>query len=295
MEKYLLNGQWNIKSNTYDTVGEVPGSVYSALLANGLMEDPFYRDNEAKSLAIMDEDFTFTKEFEYKKPSNSVLLVCEGLDTLCDLYINGNFIAHTDNMHRSYYFEVAPYLVDGKNEIKAVFHSVDAYIKKKYAEKPMTDGSGATMLGFAYLRKAFYMNGWDWGPMLPDAGIWKDIYLIDGTLPRVTDVRILQRHENGKVFVTVKAETSIPADVSVSIVTPDGEKIACENGKETEIVNPQLWWPNGYGSQPLYTVVSECFANGKSVDVKEKKIGLRELFVSREKDEWGEEFCYKIN
>ena len=295
MEKFTLNGQWNISSKTYDVVGEIPGSVYTALLANGLMEDPFYRDNEAKALAIMDEAFVFTKEFEYTKKSESILLVCEGIDTLCDLYINGKFVAHTNNMHRTYYLEVAPYLVDGKNVIKAVFPPLDAYIKAKTKEKEVTSGSSATLVGFAYVRKASYMMGWDWGPMLPDVGIWKDIYLIDGNAPRITEVRILQRHENGKVFVTVKGTTSHPADVHVKIVAPDGKEISAANNVETEIENPQLWWPNGYGEHPLYTVVTECVANGKVLDTDEKKIGLRTLIVSREKDQWGEEFCYKVN
>ena len=131
MEKFALNGKWQIKSNTYDTTGEIPGSVYTALLANGLMEDPFYRDNEAKALAIMDEEFVFTKEFVYAKKSDSVLLVCEGIDTLCDIYVNNQFVAHTDNMHRAYYLEVASYLTDGENVIKMVFPPYDAYIKAK--------------------------------------------------------------------------------------------------------------------------------------------------------------------
>ena len=296
MEKCKLTGRWRITSNTYDVVGEVPGSVYAALLANGKIEDPFYRGNEKNALAIMDEEFTFTKEFEYTKKSDSILLVCEGLDTLCDLYINGQFVAQTDNMHRTYYLEVAPYLVDGKNEIKAVFASADAFIKAKYKEKKLTDGAGnASLLGFGYLRKAFYMNGWDWGPMLPDAGIWKDIYLIDGNLPRVTDVRILQRHDEGKVFVYVKAETSLPADINIEVIAPNGWTTKVENGTEIEIENPALWWPNGYGKQPLYRIVTECLFEGKVVDTNEKKIGLRTLVVSREKDEWGEEFCYKVN
>ena len=106
MEKFSLNGQWLINSDTYATIGQVPGSVYSALLANGLMEDPFYRDNESKALAIMDEEFVFTKTFNYEKPSDCILLICEGIDTLCDLYINGKFVAHTENMHREYTFDV---------------------------------------------------------------------------------------------------------------------------------------------------------------------------------------------
>ena len=106
-------------------------------------------------------------------------------------------------MHRSYYLEVAKYLVDGKNVIKVVFPPLDAYIKAKTKEKKVASGTAATMIGFAYVRKASYMLGWDWGPKLPDAGIWKDIYLIDGSLPRITDVRILQKHKNGKVSETV--------------------------------------------------------------------------------------------
>ena len=295
MEKYVLNGEWQIKSNTYETVGQVPGSVYSALLSAGLMEDPFYRDNEQKSLEIMDEEFVFTKTFTYKKKSDKILLVCEGIDTLCDLYINGQFVAHTDNMHRKYTFDVTAYLVDGENEIKAVFPPYDAYIKEKHAQKQISSGTGATMVGFAYVRKASYMSGWDWGPMLPDAGIWKDIYLIDGNVPYITDVRILQRHEDGKVFVTATAETSLPADVELTVIAPDGSRTSMKNGVETEIKNPKLWWPNGYGEHPLYTVLTECVFNGKTVDTNEKKIGLRTLFISREKDEYGEEFCYKIN
>ncbi len=95
-------------------------------------------------------------------------MVCEGLDTRCDLYINGKFLAHTNNMHRSYYFEVASYLVDGENELKAVFPPYDAYIKSKTKEQVITSGSSATLIGFAYVRKAFYMAGWDWGQDLCD-------------------------------------------------------------------------------------------------------------------------------
>lgn len=294
MDKFSLNGKWKIKSNSYTAEGDIPGSVYSILMSNGLMEDPFYRDNERKALAIMDEEFTFIKEFVYTKHSSSILLVCEGIDTLCDLYINDQFVAHVDNMHRKYCFEVADYLVNGKNIVKAVFPPYDAYIKAKTKEKVITSGA-CSMIGFAYGRKAGYMTGWDWGPMLPDAGIWRDIYLIDGSLPRITDVRILQRHDEGKVFVTVSAETSLPADVAITFTSPCGEVITLANGVETGIENPQLWWPNGYGEHPLYLLTVDCLLGEKVVDTNVKKIGLRTLYVSREEDEWGEEFCYKVN
>ena len=295
MKKLYLNGKWKITSKTYELEGDIPGSVYSALLSNGLMEDPFYRDNEGKALAIMDEEFTFTRTFEYHKELQKPLLVCEGIDTLFDLYINGKLVAHTDNMHRTYYFDVESYLIDGENTIQAVFPPFDAFIKAKTKEKVITRGSDATMVGYAYARKAFYMSGWDWGPMLPDAGIWKDIYLIDGSIPRITDVRVLQKHDNAKVYLTVKVSTSKRAETKITLISPDGESWELKNNRTIEIQNPRLWWPNGYGKQPLYTVRVEAFEGGMSVDTDEKKVGLRTLVVSREKDEWGEEFCYKIN
>ena len=295
MKKIYLNGTWKIASKTYSVEGEVPGSVYSALLASGLMEDPFYRDNEGKALAIMDEKFTFTRTFEYHKEFKKPLLVCEGIDTLCNLYINGKLVAYTDNMHRTYRFDVTPYLLDGENTIQAEFPPFDAYIKEKTKEKVITRGSGATMIGYAYVRKAFYMSGWDWGPMLPDAGIWKDIYLIDDDIPHISDVRVLQEHDGSKVYLTVQASTSKFAETKITLISPDGKRLILTNNQKTEIENPRLWWPHGYGEQPLYRILTECIYDGEIVDDNEKKIGLRTLCISREKDKWGEEFCYKVN
>lgn len=294
MEKFMLNGIWKLTGGEYNTEGTIPGSVYSILLKNGLMEDPFYRDNEAKALAVTDNDFTFTKEFNYEKKSKSIILVCEGIDTLCDIYINDNFVAHIDNMHRSFYFEVAKYLVDGKNEIKMFFPSYDKYIKAKSKERRLTS-SDCSLLGLNYVRKAHYMSGWDWGPMLPDAGIWRDIYLINGDLPRITDVRILQKHENNEVSLYVSPTLDKDADVEITITSPDGKSTKLEKDVYNKIESPELWWPNGYGKQPLYTVTVKAISNGKVVDEKIKRVGLRTLFVSREKDQWGEEFCYKVN
>ena len=124
----MLDGEWRISSKTYDVTGKVPGSVYSALLAKGLMEDPFYRDNEGKALKIMDEEFEFSRKFIYVKESKSVLLVFEGIDTLGDIFLNGKLVGHVDNMFRKYVFEVADYLLDGENEIKVVFPPYDEYI-----------------------------------------------------------------------------------------------------------------------------------------------------------------------
>ena len=295
MKVFSLNGTWKLKGGNYDTEGQIPGSVYSILLANNLMEDPYYRDNELKALEIMDNDFEFSRKFNFKKTSNKTILVLEGVDTLCDMYINGKKIARLENMHRTYRIDVSDVLIDGENEIIAFFPCVDKYIKEKHIQKPIEVGSAVTMKGFNYLRKAHCMFGWDWGPRLPDAGIWRDIYLIDGDIPRIEDVRVIQRHENGKVYLTVNAKVSIESEVEICLTSPKGEKFILKNGVESEITNPMLWWIRGYGEQYLYDLTVKSIFNGEVKDENFKKIGLRTLTIAREKDEYGESFCHQIN
>ncbi len=294
MKKFFLNGTWKIESKGIKTEGEIPGSVYSAMLKNGLMQDPRYRDNELSALGITDDEFVFTRKFTYRKQAEKIALVCEGIDTLCDLYLNGRFVAHTDNMHRTYRFDVSGYLADGENEIKAVFPPLDEFIKKKYAEREIC-GCSNPMKGFMYVRKAHYMLGWDWGPRLPDAGIWRDIYLAEEDLPFITDFIIEQKHTGGRALLVPKVKTSAPCDTEIRLICPDGTVRSMENGKETAVEDPELWWPNGLGDQPLYTVTAQCVSDGKICDEQQKRIGLRSLKLIREKDEWGESFCHEIN
>ena len=296
MNKVDLCGEWNITGAGYETTGNVPGSVYSALLKTGLMQDPYYRDNELESLALMQNDFTFSREFHYAKKAKQVYLVCEGLDTLCDIYVNDKFIDQTNNMHRTYRFDVTKLLNDGKNSITCVFHSFTKYIKEKQAESCVygTTIDGA-MEGFSHLRKAHCMSGWDWGPRLPDAGIWRPIYLMETDTAYITDFRIVQRHENGRVFVTASVKAEGACTERLEIIAPNGFSISVENGVEIEVKNPQLWWPNGLGEQSLYTVKASLWDDGNCVDEQTKRIGLRTLELIRKKDEYGGSFYHEVN
>lgn len=294
MTKLDLNGIWRLTGAGYDCTGRIPGSVYSFLLDNNLMEDPFYRQNELEALKLMENEFTFTRTFEFTHTGDKVVLHCDGLDTLCDIYINGVHVAYTDNMHRTYEFDVTEFLVDGENEIKIVCHPVNPYIKEKLANFNLIASLDA-LEGFGYIRKAHCMLGWDWGPRLPDAGIWRNIGLIVLDSARITEFHVVQRHDNGKVFVNPKVSTDKEAAVEVTVVTPAGETLTLEANKEVEIENPQLWWPHGLGEQALYTVNVEVVEDGKVVDSQSKRIGLRVLKLIREKDRYGESFLHEVN
>jgi len=289
MKKISLNGIWQMQGAGYACEGTVPGSVYSFLLDKGLMEDPFYGMNELEALKLLDHEFTFSREFDFTPDGHKVLLCCEGLDTLCDLYINGVHLAYTDNMHRTYEFDVTELLKSGSNTISALFHPPIPYITEKQKEERLTQPWHCTD-GAGHIRKAHCMLGWDWGPRLPDAGIWKDISLLVLDSARITDFHILQRHDGGKVYIAPYVETDQAADVTVTLTTPNGEVYEIPANQETEISNPQLWWPNGLGEQPLYTVTAACCGWKE-----EKRIGLRTMKLIREKDKYGESFCHEVN
>ncbi|MBO5048805.1 MAG: glycoside hydrolase family 2 protein [Oscillospiraceae bacterium] len=289
MKKVSLNGIWQMTGAGFDCAGAVPGSVYSILLENKLIEDPFYGMNELDAYKLLEQEFTFRKRFLFAPTGDPVLLRCEGLDTLCDLYLNGKHIAYTDNMHRTYEFQVTDLLKNGENEIVAVFHPPIPYITEKQAQEQLHQPWHCTA-GAGHIRKAHCMLGWDWGPRLPDAGIWKDISLLVLDSARITEFHIVQRHENEKVFITPYVTTDQAAEVTVTVTTPAGENYEIPANQETEISDPQLWWPNGLGAQPLYTVTAECCGWEES-----KRIGLRQIKLIREKDKYGESFCHELN
>ncbi len=181
MHTQSLSGPWRLEfAGQAPMTGNVPGSVYSFLLANGRMEDPFYRDNELTALAVMDNDFTFSRTFTVDpavKACPKILLRCDGLDTICDILVNGTSVGRAFNMFRTWEFDVASVLRQGENTIEIRIASPTKYIRAKDAEYHV-GGSGHAMRGFPHMRKPHCMFGWDWGPRLPDAGIWKDVSLI---------------------------------------------------------------------------------------------------------------------
>ena len=297
MRWYDLGGVWEMRVGDNEPVrGSVPGSVYSILLENGLMEDPYYGDNELKALELMENDFLFRRTFAYPEELRGcerVLLRAEGLDTLCRVVLNGRQAGEADNFHRTWEFDVTGLLREGENELCVYIASPTRFIREM-DEKKHYGGSVYAMRGFPYLRKPHCMFGWDWGPRLPDAGIFRPIGLVGVDSSRITDVRVRQRHGEN-VCLTVDVEQTGQAEASVALTDPDGREYALEAGVPFAVPDPKLWWPNGLGSQPLYTVRVELRQDGRTADRWERRIGLRTMTVERRKDEWGESFAHCVN
>lgn len=298
-EQVNLGGAWRMREADSETwhSAHVPGSVYADLMADGTMPDPFWRENELDAFERMKKDYVYQRTFtvsEAQLAHAHVELVCEGLDTLAHVSLNGRKIAFADNMHITWVWDVKEQLHAGENTLEIRFDSPILYCAKKAEEAPGWESSDATP-GFRHLRKAHCMFGWDWGPRLPDAGIWRPIFLRTWDAARLENALMLQAHHDGVVDVTIRPEIAGESAWSAEITAPDGEVIIIPETTAAEQVvrvkNPQLWWPNGLGKQPLYRVTVRL-ATG---DTRVWRIGLRTMTVSREKDEWGEEFCHVVN
>lgn len=150
----------------------VPGSVYTDLLRNGNMEDPFWKDNEDHALSLMEADYEYEVYFDPERElmkQDRILLHFDGLDTIADIWLNGEQIGEAYNMHRVWEYDVTCRLKEEKNQLRVVLRSPLRYIREEFA-KCRTMGSEDAMDGFVHIRKAHCMFGWDWGAHLPDAG-----------------------------------------------------------------------------------------------------------------------------
>ena len=305
-----LNGTWkfkSVKSNEWLEMN-VPTTVYAALLEQQLMPDPFYKENEAQVRDLCYEDYEFIKTFELVEADlmhQQIILNCEGIDTVGRLYLNDRLIGHVNNMHRHYKFDVTSELTVGENSLHIVLDSSLHYLAKKDEEKTLW-GVTSTVAGYQHLRKAHSMFGWDWGPQLPDTGIFRNISLQFYNDVKVDDFYVTQHHSQDTVKLVIETECTMlkagqyhlvctlvspEQDILVTKIVPFSEKQTIE----LTLSNPELWWPNGLGEQPLYEVCVEVLDDCHVIDLQTKRIGIRTLTVRKKHDEFGVGFCFEIN
>ena len=303
----LLNNDWIMTDPHGSFSCNVPCSMYKTLLENNVIPDPYYRENEYISTDLSRNDVTFVKSFDTSPEELSAdiqLLVFHGIDTLSEVFLNGEKIAGTDNMHRKWEISVKEKLKE-HNTLEVRIKSPIKYIEEEHRKRPVW-GVEHCIPGYTHIRKAHCMFGWDWGPKLPDLGIWRDVELCTYSKARIAEVYTEPYGEfpSNETNLEIRASVRCVKDpdsikLYAEITDPDGRTIFNDELPEDGIVyipDVQMWWVRGYGKQPLYTVtVRLADENGKVLDTCTKRIGLRTLTVSKDKDEWGEEFCFKCN
>jgi beta-mannosidase len=311
MKIQSLRGAWQFRqAGTEEWLSAtVPGGVHTDLLALGRIPDPFVGDNEKHVAWVAETDWEYRYQFDAAPElldQPHIWLVCDGLDTLATVGLNGSELGYANNMFRQYRWDVKPLLKAGENELLIAFDSPVRFITEKQTERPMA-GVSQAIAGGPHLRKAPCQFGWDWGPQLPPIGVWKDIRLEGYAGARIEDVHLTQKHANGQVMVEAQVTTPSWDDASRSVtlhvVAPDGQvfetsaSLGSDNGSrlEVQVDAPQLWWPNGYGAQPLYQVSVGLHQDDVLLETREYQLGLRTIELRQESDEWGRSFVFVVN
>lgn len=301
-----LNQNWTMRcvEDSQWQEARVPGTVYTDLLRNGNMEDPYWKDNEDAICSLMEKDYEYQCTFQGEETEDlsNAFLRFEGLDTVADIYLNNVHVGNAESMHRTWEYPVKEVLSPGENTLKVVFHSPLKFIAQAY-KKYGNIGNDDTYEGFMHLRKAHYMFGWDWGAHLPDAGIFRPVFLCSVSHGRIDSVYIRQQHEENKCTLKFKGdcirETPGEYQWRVLVTAPDGQKyetaLSAEGEGQLVIEDPELWWPNGLGDQPLYQVEAQLLYEGNVEDTWKKRIGLRTMTMQRKKDQYGESFAHEVN
>lgn len=294
-----------IKANQfYDAV--VPGTVHTDLLNNKIIEDPFYSDNEKKLNWIEQCDWMYKTEFNFdKKTSSKYDLVFEGLDTIAEIFLNNKLILSAENMFIKHTVDISKLLRNGKNSLKIIFYSPVNYAMQKEAKYGKLDV--ALNSSRVYIRKAQYSFGWDWGPIFPTSGIWKNIFIEEKSNIKIINTTFQTiENKNNIAVVRIGFEfDKVPLIKNTVIVElSDAKQIVRKkinqlklnyNFVDLEIPNPELWWPNGEGKQNLYLLKIQLLnKSNEIIDETNRKVGIRivELLLN---ENGTNVFKFKIN
>ncbi|MFI8533652.1 glycoside hydrolase family 2 protein [Streptomyces aquilus] len=274
----------------------VPGCVHTDLLAAGVIPDPFLGRNETEVAWVGRRDWTYETDLRTGSDHERTDLVFEGLDTVAEVLLDGRVLGRTRNMHRSYRFDVT-----GRSGRLSV-RFLSAYAEAEAVRGALGERPAAYDEPFQYVRKMACSFGWDWGPTLVTAGMWRPVRLEQWSTARIARVRPLVTVEQGVgvVELAVDVERTRVAEPLTVEATVAGERVrAAVDGTRgvvrLEVAAPRLWWPRGYGEQPLYDVELTLLHGDSALDVWRRRVGFRSVELDRSADEHGTGFTFVVN
>ncbi|SER14939.1 beta-mannosidase [Lentzea xinjiangensis] len=312
IRQYLHDG-WQLTATTAEVPDNVrgrtvpatvPGSTHLDLLASGLITDPFLDQAEAELTWMHRADWRYDTSFlaAAVAPGERVDLVFDGLDTVAAVELNGHLAGRTANMHRGYRFDVRRFLVDGANELAVSFSSALTHAEETQAA--LGRRAHVNAHPFNMIRKMACSFGWDWGPDLQTAGIWRPVRLErwhTARLARVRPVVTVAGDGSGQVQLHVDLEWADRPEEVTLLITVGGclRTVAVPAGQESviarvEVPGVALWWPAGYGDQPLYDL-DVVLHGATELDRVTRRIGFRTVTVDTTPDETGTPFTVVVN
>lgn len=302
MKQIELDGSWQLRDHDgeFSLQASVPGCVHTDLLAAEIIPDLWYRNNEKDVHWVDQRGWVYERRFDCPAEIQNTarqFLRFEGLDTLATVLLNGEEVGRADNMHRTWEFDVSGKLSAEGNVVQVNFYSPTPLMQEGTNKRhlPCWNLFHIDYAGKSYVRKMACAFGWDWGPMAPTMGMWRPCHIL-GVDSRIMDVRVNQEHNADNVVVRMTTEIEGEGLVTARLCR-GGVEVATSMGDGPLVVrDPELWWPNGMGDQPLYELEAILTnETGVQLDRRTYSIGLRAIELIREKDAFGESFRFRIN
>ncbi|NVM34588.1 MAG: glycoside hydrolase family 2 protein [Candidatus Lokiarchaeota archaeon] len=334
VEIVSLDGKWQLINNdkSIHITAYVPGSVFETLIEHKIIDDPFYGLNELDAKWVFESDWQYEIQFDVKPnflKYKQIKLRFNGLDTFAHVYLNDELLGSTENMFITYEFDVKPRLKKVGNKLIVKLKSPTSKAREQIKKYTINLNTGyAAIPGVPYLRKAQFSFGWDWGPKLPDIGIWKSVEILGFDDLRINSVNSfskikynknpmeIQQHPedfllispiSAKLLIRVEIDSHLKNlsnqdyELKVDIRSPIGEIIAkkipinkTEEIFEFELEKPFFWWTHDLGEPNLYEIETSILKE-KVIDKIKHKIGLRDIQLITNKDRWGKLFYFLLN
>jgi beta-mannosidase len=329
MQRVPLGDNWFLKERNCDSTIEadatategwlpatVPGVVQWDLQKHGVIPDPYRDLHEQDVQWVGERDWLYRCRFTWAPPEgesageDAAALCFSGLDTVATVWLNGQRILESDNMFHAHRVPVGTVLRAGENELVILFESalrVGRARQEAATPMPVWNGDQSRV----NVRKAQYQYGWDWGPCLLTAGPWRPIWLEECSSARLADLSAHVNLSDGLRQAKVEATATVEhperlADgtLRLALFSPGGEELAGVMLPLAESVShvfsleqPELWWPHGYGAQPLYRLVAILERGEALLEERAMRFGLRRLRLLQDDvtGEPGASFRFDVN
>jgi beta-mannosidase len=277
---------------------KVPGCVHTDLLAAGVIPDPLRDRNELEVAWVGRSEWRYRTQLPAGQGHERTDLVFDGLDTVAAISVDGRPLGRSRNMHRSYRYDISG--LSGRLEVDFT----SAYEEADRLRAELGARPNSYPEPFNFVRKMACAFGWDWGPTLPTAGIWRAARLEHWSVARLAEVRpevTLRADGSGHVAVHLIVERTGPnpvtATVSIAGLAAQVDLVPGQDTATVEITVPDVdvWWPRGYGDQPRYQCRVVLSSNGSVLDEWTRRVGFRRVELDTSADEHGTGFTFVVN
>ena len=301
-----LDSNWSFRTINSKTShpATVPGNIYSDLIDNSIIEDPFIGDNEFKLQWVSDSTWIYQTRFDVSSTilnKENIDLNFEGLDTYAQVYLNDSLILSSNNAFRNYKVPVKDFvLLNNSLSIKFTPTHIKEEIEKNKLGYTLPEGRRI------FTRKAQFQYGWDWGPSLNTIGIWKGVSLNAWNDAKIEHVFLKKKsYTKDQAKITAKITLSDPPKEPTLIVLSIAGKdfsLPIQAGNEKKefdvpltIDNPKFWWPHNLGEPYLYEVDIKLRKGAVVTDNVKVNHGVRNVSLISDDDQYGQSFYFMIN